>query len=91
MDYMAEASKFRIEQIMDELKDAEALLADGFEEALVGHTQGPNVVAVYEYDMCVHILMERDGMSCMDAVEYMGFNVLGAYVGEKTPLFVSLR
>jgi len=88
---MAEASKFRIEQIMDELKDAEALLADGFEEALVGHTQGPNVVAVYEYDMCVHILMERDGMSCMDAVEYMGFNVLGAHVGEKTPLFVSLR
>jgi len=30
MDYMPEVSKFRIEQIMDELKDAEAILADGF-------------------------------------------------------------
>lgn len=88
---MLEVSKLRIEKIMEELKDAGALLADGFEEALVGHTQGTNVVAVYEYDMCLHILMERDGMSCMDAVEYMAFDVIGAYVGEKKPMFVSLR
>ena len=82
--------KFRREQIMDALVDAEALLADGFESALIGHTQGPTTVAVYDYDMCVHILMERDGMTCMDAVEFMEFNVVGSYVGEKTPLFVSI-
>jgi hypothetical protein len=34
--------------------------------------------------------MERDGMDVMEAVEYMDFNVLGAYAGEKTPIFVSL-
>jgi len=80
----------RIDNILEEITFAKALLADGFEEALIGHTQGPNVVAVYEYGMCIHILMERDGMDVMEAVEYMDFNVLGAYAGEKTPIFVSL-
>jgi hypothetical protein len=80
---------YRMQQIMDALTDAEALLADGFESALIGHTHGPNTVAVYDYDMCVHVLMERDEMSCEDAVEFMEFNVVGSYVGEKTPLFIS--
>ena len=84
-------SMFRIEQIMDALEESEALLADGFDDALIGHTQGVNVVAVYEYDMCVHILMDRDGMTCTEAIEFMDFNVLGSYVGPKTPMFVSLK
>ena len=49
-----------------------------------------NVVAVYDYDMCVHVLMERDGMTCEEAIEFMDFNVTGSYVGEKTPIFISL-
>jgi hypothetical protein len=34
----------------------------------------------------LNILID-DGMSYTDAVEYMSFNVLGSYVGEKTPIF----
>ena len=82
--------RFRIDQIMETLEEAEALTAEGFEDALIGHTQGSNIVAVYEYDMCIHILMERDGMTCLDAIEFMEFNVVGAYVGEKTPIFISI-
>jgi hypothetical protein len=41
--------------------------------------------AVYSYDKCVEVL-ERD-MDYEDAVEYMEFNVTGAYVGEQTPVF----
>ena len=89
-EFIANMKMFRVEQIMQALVDEEALLADGFEEALLGHTQGLNVVAVYDYDMCVHILMERDGMTCEDAVEFMDYNVTGSYVGEKTPIFISL-
>lgn len=76
--------------IMERLIDEEALLADGFEDALIGHTQGMNVVAVYDYDLCIDVLVKRDEMTIEDAVEYMSFNVVGAYVGEKTPMFVSL-
>jgi L,D-peptidoglycan transpeptidase YkuD (ErfK/YbiS/YcfS/YnhG family) len=34
--------------------------------------------------------MSRDDMSYEDAVDYMGFNVTGAWVGEGTPVFVHL-
>jgi len=88
-EFAANMRLFRVEQIMQTLVDAEALVADGFENALIGHTQGSNVVAVYDYDKCVQVLMERDEMSCEDAVEFMEFNVVGSYVGEKTPLFIS--
>lgn len=81
---------FRREQFIQTLADNDALLADGFEEALIGHTHGSNVVAVYDYDACVQILMERDSMTIEDAVEWMEYNVVGSYVGDKTPVFISL-
>ena len=72
------------------LEENECLLADGFEDAVIGITEGMNVVAVYDYESCVHILTEQD-MSYEEAVEYMDFNVTGAYVGEKTPVFVRVQ
>lgn len=77
-----------MELLMEILADEEALLADGFEDALVGYSNGPNLVAVYDYSMCVHILME-DNMTYEQALEYMEFNVVNAYVGEKTPIFIT--
>jgi len=89
-EFMTGMLKHRHEQIMEQLNESEALLADGFEQAIIGHTQGANIVAVYDYDLCVHILMERDEMSCQDAIDFMEYNVVGSYVGEKTPLFISV-
>ena len=80
--------QYRMEQIMTVLEDSEAMLAEGFEKALVGHTHGMKTVAVYDYDMCVHILMERDGMTCTEAIEFMDFNVVGAH-GDNHPVFVT--
>ena len=66
-----------------------ALLADGFSEALIGMgTRFTYDVAVYDYAKCIEIL-ERD-MSRENAEEYFEFNVIGAYVGEHTPVFVTV-
>lgn len=81
----------RDEMIMQVLEDNDCLLAEGFEDALVGHTHGSNIVAVYDYERCIEILMNRDEMSCIDAIEFIEFNVVNNYVGEKTPVFVSSR
>jgi hypothetical protein len=72
-------------------ENPDALLADGFEEALVGVCRrfGQNPLAAYDYDKCIEILM-RD-MSYEEAVEYFEFNVIGAYVGENTPVFLELE
>lgn len=67
----------------------DALLADGFEEALIGvsYRAGQPAVACYDYNNCIEILMEQ-GMSDDEALEYFEYNVLGAWVGESTPVFV---
>jgi hypothetical protein len=78
---------------MDELADENpnALLADGLGEAFIGFTQNHHhpVVAVYDLQKCCEILA-RDGLTQDDAMEYLSFNTLGAYVGENGPLFVRL-
>lgn len=66
-----------------------ALLADGFEEALLGlGTQFNTELAVYDWDHCVKILVERDGMDYDEAAEFMDFNVTAAWVGPNTPVFI---
>ena len=77
---------------MDELAELnpEALVADGFSEAYIGYAAQFNAppLAVYDSDKCIKILMERDGMDFDEALEFFEFNVLGAYMGEGTPMFL---
>jgi hypothetical protein len=68
----------------------EALLADGFDTALIGVARrcGQPTLAVYDYELGLQVLMERDGMTREEAIEYMEFNVVGAWVGEHTPIWL---
>ena len=67
------------------------LKADGFDDAVIGLAElwvgnaRPNLIA-YDYDKCVEILAKD--MTHEEAVEYMDFNVTGAYMGEGTPIFI---
>jgi len=73
-------------------EDAEGLLlADGLEDAFLGVCQQfDRSMALYDYHKCVEIHM-KNGMTDEEAVEYLDFNTLGAYVGEKTPAFLMVR
>lgn len=82
-------------QIIAELRvqDPDLLLADGFDEAVIGLVEGwigprRGEVVAYDYDRCLDILVTRDGMPREEAEEFLQFNTIGAYVGEYTPLFV---
>ena len=67
------------------------LLADGLDDAFIGVSCGfgPNK-AIYDWDKCVDVFMTRDGMTYEEAVEWIDYNVTGAYVGEQTPEFIFL-
>ena len=66
-----------------------ALKADGLEEALIGTgRQFTQELMVYSVEKVLEILMTRDGMSYEDAREFYEFNIVGAYVGTGTPVFV---
>ena len=65
------------------------IFANGFEDALVGYvTKFNQVLACYDYEECVKILIKRDGMTREEAVDYIEFNVTGAWVGDSTPCFL---
>jgi len=65
------------------------IYAVGFDDALIGIGRQFNInVAVYDYIKCVEILMSRDNMDAEEAIEFMEYNVVGAYVGPRTPVFV---
>jgi hypothetical protein len=70
----------------------EALLADGYEDALIGYVErfGQEPVALYDREKCIAILMKRDKMDFDGAVEFFEFNTLGAGVGENGPAFATV-
>jgi hypothetical protein len=81
------------EKILEELAemDPEMLLADGFEEAVIGYVTIFNkTVSLYDRNKCLDILVKRDGMTYEEAVEFFDFNVTGAYVGDLTPAFATI-
>tara|TARA_R100000406_G_scaffold73516_1_gene53778 strand:- start:1442 stop:1711 length:270 start_codon:yes stop_codon:yes gene_type:complete len=76
------------EHLMDILAEEECLTADGFDDALVGCTYGANVVAVYDINKMIEVLI-CEGMDYDDAVEYLEYNVISTYMGEKTPQYIN--
>lgn len=63
------------------------LKAEGFDNAIVGVDYYEERL-VYDADRCIEILQE-DGMSYEEALEYFDFNVVQAYVGPNTPIFIN--
>ena len=74
-----------IKELLIEFAADNALTADGFDNAVIGLSY--DGLFVYDIDDCVSILVD-DGMSLLEAEEYMDFNVLNCYMGEGTPLFI---
>lgn len=76
-------------ELLAELEE-DILVMDGFDDAIIGYSQRINdpTLAVYSWELMVKILMERDGMSDEEAMEYIDYNCLGAWVGERTPIIV---
>lgn len=62
------------------------MFADGFDEAILGIDSTSQRV-IYSVKKCYNILQNRDGMSDEEAEEFFAFNVLGSYMGEKTPIW----
>jgi len=66
------------------------MLAEGFERAFLGIAEdyAGHPRAVYDYGKCLRILMIEKCMSQDEAIDTMDFKVVGAFVGEATPIFV---
>ncbi len=70
--------------ILENYPDEEFLTADGFNDAIIG-VDTKSMVLIYSVTKCLEILM--CDMNEEDAMEYFEYNVSGAYMGEKTPIW----
>ena len=61
----------------------------GFEEAFlgIGEQFSKPPIAVYDREKCIELLA-RD-MEYEEAEEYFEYNVIGGWVGEQTPMFLT--
>ena len=84
-----ENTKITLEEIV-EIND-KALLADGFDEAIIGTVErfgDSEAIVLYDKEKVIQILMKE--MSREEAEEYFYYNIIGAYVGEGTPAFATI-
>jgi len=67
------------------------LAADGLASAFigVGHRCGQPDLAVYSIPLAVSAVMMSHNCSREEALEYVEFNVIGAWVGEETPIWIT--
>jgi hypothetical protein len=65
------------------------LAEEEFDEAIIGVAEriGDEPVVAYDTTKIVSILSRS--MTVDEAYEYFEFNILGSYVGSKTPLFIT--
>ena len=83
-------TKNKIKLLQEENPDY--LMADGFDDAIVGTAErfGMHRVVLYDTTKCIDILMKRDKMTEEEAIEFFYYNVIGSWMGEYTPCFAEI-
>jgi hypothetical protein len=78
------------ETIAEDYPDLLVLEPSYFDAAIVGLAQriGLDVIC-YDKDKVIDILMQEEEMSYEDAIEHFDYNIIGSWVGEATPVFLS--
>lgn len=67
------------------------IIPDGYPEAFVGATnRGESARAVYDLEKVLKVLMERDGMDRVEALEFFDFNVEGGGHPENGPIYIQV-
>jgi hypothetical protein len=72
------------------MPDDELVKLDGLDKAILGvcqiHCQEPRLI--YDWDRCIVVLVETNGWTYDEAVEWMDHNVTCLYTGNTTPAFL---
>ena len=77
-----------IEEIIEMYPDEEILIADGFDDAIIG-IDVSTMRIIYSVTAVIDIIMQHGTPDISEEVayEHFEFNVAGSYMGEKTPIW----
>jgi len=81
----------KLQQIIENNPESEFLIADGYDDAVIGYCS-MTCRLIYSYSKCIEIDLtsfnyEGEPACYFDVIENLEYNVLGSYVGDKTPIF----
>jgi len=77
-------------KLLDIYPDEQFLKADGFDDCMIGvcHRYGQSLILAYDKEKVIKKLMKTDKTTREDALDYFYFNIIGAWTGKKTPVFI---
>ena len=79
-----------LRQALCDMDHEDAVVFDkpDYDDAIIGVTDEGQVI--YDYDTMVKCLIDRDGMSETEAIEFIDYNTIRAlpYAGEKAPIIM---
>ena len=78
-------------ETLNDLGAEDALIMDGFDDCILGILERFGIdqpIVVYDREKVIAKLIDNDGMTHEEALEFYYFNQVGAWVGEKTPAFL---
>ena len=79
-----------MKKILEAYPEEEFMKADGFDDCVIGvsHRFGEPLTLAYDEEKVIKKLMKRDKMTRETALEFYAFNIIGAWVGKQTPIFI---
>jgi len=66
------------------------LLMDGYDDCIIGvcNRFGQEPIVAYSYEKVIEKLKATEGYTDEEAMEWFEFNMIGSWVGDKTPCFM---
>ena len=79
-----------MKEILKIYPDEKFIKADGFDDCVIGvsHRFGEPLILAYDEGKVIKKLMKRDKMTRETAMEFYTYNIIGAWVGKQTPIFI---
>lgn len=74
-----------LDKILEWFPDEDILKADGLDDAIIG-IEISSCRLIYSKSKVIDILV-KEGLTEMEALEHYDYNIEGAYVGDKTPIW----
>ena len=67
--------RYMVIEEIQHLLDDEAIILDGLDEAVMGHSQ--DGLLIYNYELMLDLFMKQNEWTQLEAEEWIDFNVLG--------------
>lgn len=87
---MSQALSTKRECAMQEFPDEPFIFLEPayLDDAIMGVSADSNPVVVYNVQKLILLIEINEGMTYEEAMEWVDYNILGAYLGDKNPMYV---